>query len=54
LLRHDSVHGDFDGNVVADHENNALIINGVSVYMISAAQLKILIILLTELIMLNY
>ncbi|MGV0948110.1 glyceraldehyde-3-phosphate dehydrogenase [Empedobacter falsenii] len=38
LLRHDSVHGDFDGNVVADHENNALIINGVSVYMISAAQ----------------
>ncbi len=38
LLRHDSVHGDFDGNVVADHDNNALIINGVSVYMISAAQ----------------
>ncbi|MFV0219857.1 glyceraldehyde-3-phosphate dehydrogenase [Empedobacter falsenii] len=38
LLRHDSVHGDFDGNVVADHENNVLIINGVSVYMISAAQ----------------
>ncbi|WP_413533897.1 glyceraldehyde-3-phosphate dehydrogenase [Empedobacter brevis] len=38
LLRHDSVHGDFDGNVVVDYENNALIINGVSVYMISAAQ----------------
>ncbi|WP_282628624.1 glyceraldehyde-3-phosphate dehydrogenase [Empedobacter sedimenti] len=38
LLRHDSVHGDFDGNVIADHENNALIINGVTVTMISAAQ----------------
>lgn len=38
LLRHDSVHGDFDGNVIADHENNALIVNGVSVTMISAAQ----------------
>ncbi|MGV0935680.1 glyceraldehyde-3-phosphate dehydrogenase [Empedobacter falsenii] len=38
LLRHDSVHGDFDGNVVADHENNALIVNGVTVHMISAAQ----------------
>ena len=38
LLRHDSVHGDFDGNVVVDQENNALIINGVTVTMISAAQ----------------
>ena len=38
LLRHDSVHGDFDGNVVADHVNNALIVNGVTVNMISAAQ----------------
>ena len=38
LLRHDSVHGDFDGNVIADHENNALIVNGVTVNMISAAQ----------------
>ena len=38
LLRHDSVHGDFDGNVIADHENNALIVNGVTVTMISAAQ----------------
>ncbi|WP_333662456.1 glyceraldehyde-3-phosphate dehydrogenase [Chishuiella changwenlii] len=38
LLRHDSVHGDFNGNVITDHENNALIINGVTVYMIYAAQ----------------
>ncbi|MGV0925019.1 glyceraldehyde-3-phosphate dehydrogenase [Empedobacter tilapiae] len=38
LLRHDSVHGDFDGNVIADHENNALIVNGVTIHMISAAQ----------------
>ncbi len=38
LLRHDSVHGDFDGNVIADHENNALIVNGVTVTKISAAQ----------------
>ena len=38
LLRHDSIHGDFDGNIITDHENNALIINGVTVTMISAAQ----------------
>ena len=38
LLRLDSVHGDFNGTVVADIENNALIVNGVPVTMISAAQ----------------
>lgn len=36
LLRYDSVHGDFQGSVVADPENNALIINGTTVHMISA------------------
>ena len=38
LLRLDSVHGDFNGTVVADIDNNALIVNGVPVTMISAAQ----------------
>lgn len=36
LLRYDSIHGDFQGSVIADHENNALLINGTTVYMISA------------------
>ena len=36
LLQYDSVHGDFEGSVVADPENNALIINGTTVHMISA------------------
>ena len=36
LLRNDSVHGDFSGTVVADVENNALIINGTTVNIISA------------------
>ena len=36
LLRYDSVHGDFQGSVIADHANNALTINGTTVYMISA------------------
>jgi glyceraldehyde 3-phosphate dehydrogenase len=36
LLRNDSVHGDFNGSVVADLENNALIINGSTVYVITA------------------
>lgn len=36
LLRYDSVHGDFQGSVVADHENQALVINGISVKIISA------------------
>jgi len=36
LLRNDSVHGDFSGTVVADAENNALIINGTTVNIISA------------------
>lgn len=37
LLRYDSIHGDFQGSVVADIANKALIINGTTVYMISAA-----------------
>lgn len=36
LLRNDSVHGDFSGTVVADIKNNALIINGTTVSIISA------------------
>lgn len=36
LLRSDSVHGDFPGTVKADAENNALIIDGTTVHMISA------------------
>ncbi|AXG72796.1 glyceraldehyde-3-phosphate dehydrogenase [Flavobacterium arcticum] len=36
LLRYDSIHGDFEGSVSADPENNALIINGTTVHMISA------------------
>jgi glyceraldehyde 3-phosphate dehydrogenase len=36
LLRYDSVHGDFQGSVSADVENNALLINGTTVHMISA------------------
>ena len=36
LLRYDSVHGDFEGSVTADIENNALIINGATVHIITA------------------
>ena len=36
LLRYDSVHGDFQGSVVADPKNNALLINGTTVHIISA------------------
>ncbi|MEZ4853818.1 glyceraldehyde-3-phosphate dehydrogenase [Flavobacterium sp.] len=36
LLRHDSVHGDFQGSVQADVENNALLINGTTVHIITA------------------
>ena len=36
LLRYDSVHGDFQGSVIADPENNALIINGTTVHLITA------------------
>ncbi len=36
LLRYDSVHGDFSGTVVTDIKNKALIINGTTVYIISA------------------
>ncbi len=36
LLRNDSVHGDFSGTVTVDAENEALIINGTTVNIISA------------------
>ncbi len=36
LLRYDSIHGDFEGSVVADATNNALIINGTTVHIITA------------------
>ncbi len=36
LLRYDSIHGDFEGSVVADITNNALIINGTTVHIITA------------------
>ena len=36
LLRSDSVHGDFPGTVKADTVNNALIVDGTTVHMISA------------------
>lgn len=36
LLRYDSVHGDFHGSVIADPENNALLINGTTVHNITA------------------
>ena len=36
LLRYDSIHGDFEGSVTADVENNALIINGTTVHIITA------------------
>ncbi len=36
LLRNDSVHGEFSGTVVADPKNNALVINGTTVNIISA------------------
>lgn len=36
LLRHDSIHGDFDGVVTIDAENKALIVNGTTIHMISA------------------
>lgn len=38
LLRLDSIHGDFEGSVSVDVENESLIINGSPVRMISAAQ----------------
>lgn len=36
LLRQDSIHGNFDGEVAVDAINGALIINGIPVYIISA------------------
>lgn len=38
LLRHDSIHGDFEGSVSADFESGSLIVNGTTVHIISAAQ----------------
>ncbi len=38
LLKYDSIHGDFSGIVRVDSKNNALIINGTTVKMISANQ----------------
>ncbi len=38
LLKNDSVHGAFDGTVIVDAENSALVINGQIVKMIAAAQ----------------
>lgn len=37
LLRYDSIHGDFEGSVEADVNNQALIINGTTVHVITAA-----------------
>lgn len=37
LLRNDSVHGPFNGTVIEDFDNRALIINGQVVYLIAAA-----------------
>ncbi|WP_297518224.1 glyceraldehyde-3-phosphate dehydrogenase [Flavobacterium sp.] len=37
LLRYDSVHGDFEGSVSADIDNNALVINGTTVHIITAS-----------------
>ena len=36
LLRNDSVHGEFSGSVIADFDKKAIIINGTTVYFISA------------------
>lgn len=38
LLRTDSVHGNFNGTVSVDYENNALIINGTTVHIINTTQ----------------
>ena len=36
LLRNDSIHGDFSGTVTIDEEKSALVINGTTVFLISA------------------
>ncbi len=36
LLRNDSIHGQFPGVIIADHDKKALVINGITVYIISA------------------
>jgi glyceraldehyde 3-phosphate dehydrogenase len=36
LLRNDSVHGPFPGTVIEDHDKNALIVNGHTIYVIDA------------------
>ncbi|MEN8124329.1 MAG: glyceraldehyde-3-phosphate dehydrogenase [Bacteroidota bacterium] len=38
LLRNDSVHGKFPGVIITDHDKKALIINGITVYIISAGK----------------
>lgn len=38
LLQYDSIHGDFKGSVEIDPEHNSLIVNGIRIYFISAAQ----------------
>lgn len=38
LLKTDSIHGEFEGKVLVDVENQALIINGITVHLISAKQ----------------
>ncbi|WP_418359332.1 glyceraldehyde-3-phosphate dehydrogenase [Sphingobacterium detergens] len=38
LLKSDSIHGEFEGEVYTDPKKNALIINGITVYVISAKQ----------------
>lgn len=38
LLRNDSIHGDFEGLVEVDAEKSALILNGITVYILSAQQ----------------
>ena len=43
LLRYDSIHGDFEGSVTADVENNALIINGTTVHIISSGAFAVII-----------
>lgn len=35
LLKHDSIHGEFNGSVVVDQKNKSLIINGTTVHIIS-------------------
>lgn len=38
LLKSDSIHGEFEGVIYTDPENNAIVIDGITVYLISAKQ----------------